>query len=103
MTTARNSTRKYFRKSPLNRRCCPLMARGPQPMPPKAGGECPAHSGHQKQEPAGSGPWPFARLSFGHLVRLRQERWRHGEPKRLCSLEIDDEVVLGRLLDGHLA
>ena len=38
--------------------------------------------------------------SFDHLIRQRQQRWRDGEAKRLCGLEVDDELELGRLFDG---
>jgi hypothetical protein len=34
----------------------------------------------------------------GHLVGEREQRWRHLEAERLCGLEVDRELVLGRCL-----
>jgi hypothetical protein len=38
--------------------------------------------------------------SANHLFRQDQERWWHRDPKRLGSLEIDDQLELHGLLDG---
>src|SRR5262249_36401277 len=42
-------------------------------------------------------PRRSARL-FDHLVGEREQRWRHLEAERLCGLEVDRELVLGRRL-----
>src|SRR5262245_26093931 len=39
---------------------------------------------------------------FDHLVGGGQQRGRNGEAERLCSLEIDNEFVLGRRLHRHV-
>jgi hypothetical protein len=41
--------------------------------------------------------------SLDHLVGASDERRRHGEAKRLCGLEIDDELEFGGCLHGKLA
>src|SRR5947208_11384745 len=46
----------------------------------------------------------IARTSlFDHLVGASEQRWRHLDPERLGSLEVDDEPEAGRKLDRHLA
>src|SRR5690349_3929004 len=42
------------------------------------------------------------RLLFDDLVGAGEDRWRHGEAKRLRGLEIDDQLELGRLLDWQI-
>jgi hypothetical protein len=37
-------------------------------------------------------------VSFDHLVGAGEERRRHFDAERLCCLEIDDKLVLGRCL-----
>jgi hypothetical protein len=39
---------------------------------------------------------------FDHLVGANQECFWDCEPKRLCGLEIDDKLELGRLLDRYV-
>ena len=50
---------------------------------------------------------PIARTvdhaSIDHLAGPDEERRGKGEAERPCGLEIDDELELGRLLDGQLA
>src|SRR6516165_7548990 len=41
--------------------------------------------------------------SFDHLVGQREQRWRNFQPERPGSLEIDDELELGRLHHRQLA
>src|SRR5262245_5577873 len=41
---------------------------------------------------------PFRFTSLDHLVGTREQRWRHFEAERLGSLEVDGQLVLGRLL-----
>ena len=43
-----------------------------------------------------------ARLS-DHLIRLEQECRGEREPERLGSLEVEDQLELGRLLHGQVA
>src|SRR5262245_59641230 len=38
-----------------------------------------------------------------HLVSAREKRWWNGDAESLCSLEIDDQVVLGRRLHRKIA
>jgi hypothetical protein len=38
---------------------------------------------------------------FDHLVGAGEQRGRHVETKRLCSLEVDDNIETGRLLDRY--
>jgi|SRR5262245_30389945 len=40
---------------------------------------------------------------FDHLVGNGLKRERHGEADRVCSLEVDDELELGRLLDAKVS
>src|SRR5262249_45833939 len=40
--------------------------------------------------------------SFDHLVGAAEQRQRHSNAKRLCSLEIDDKLDFGCLLDRQL-
>src|SRR5262245_10639128 len=40
--------------------------------------------------------------SIDHLVRSEQERLRYRQPQSLRGLQIDDELELGRLLDGQI-
>jgi hypothetical protein len=40
--------------------------------------------------------------SFNHLVCTREWHWRHGDAERFGSLEIDDEIELGRLHDRQI-
>src|SRR6266536_2083173 len=39
---------------------------------------------------------------LGDLIRPQQECGRDGQAKRLCGLEIDRKLKLGRLLDGQI-
>ena len=39
---------------------------------------------------------------FDHLVGAQQERFRDGQTQRFRSLEIDDKLERGRLLDRNL-
>src|SRR5262245_31931778 len=39
---------------------------------------------------------------FDHLVGASEQRWWYGEPKRLGGLQIDHQLVLGRLLHGKV-
>jgi hypothetical protein len=41
--------------------------------------------------------------SLNHLVGAQQERLRDRQPERLRRFKIDDEIVLGRLLDRDVA
>jgi hypothetical protein len=41
--------------------------------------------------------------SLYHLVRKREQFWRHFQPERPRSLEIDDQLEFGGLLDRKLA
>jgi hypothetical protein len=41
-------------------------------------------------------------LSFDHLVGRGEQRGRYGEPEGLSSLEIDDQLELGWLLDRKI-
>src|SRR5204863_6091452 len=43
-----------------------------------------------------------SRPLFDHLVGAGEQRLRHGEAERLGGLHIDDELELGRLLDGQV-
>src|SRR5215475_11591624 len=50
--------------------------------------------------------WPHThtgRTSFDHLVSSGEQRIRHSETERLCSLVVDHQLVLGRLLEGQIA
>src|ERR1700693_3266774 len=40
--------------------------------------------------------------SFDHLVGAGEQCWRHGNPKRFCGFEIDDEVESRRLLNRQI-
>jgi hypothetical protein len=40
--------------------------------------------------------------SFDHLVGAGEQPWRHGETKRLSSLEVDYQLELGRVLDRQV-
>lgn len=40
---------------------------------------------------------------FDHLVGCREQGLRYGEPERVGSRQIDDEIKLGRLLDRKVA
>jgi hypothetical protein len=66
----------------------------------QGGGRCWAHSPcllcAQRQTHAPQGP------SFNNVIGAGEQRRRHGETERLRSLEIDDEVKLGRLLDRNV-
>src|SRR4051794_34401405 len=42
------------------------------------------------------------RFLFDHVVGAGEERWRHGDPERLCGLQVDDECDFGRLLNGEI-
>ena len=46
---------------------------------------------------------PTSPKSLDHLIRPLQQRRRHRQPERLGSLEVDDQLELGRLLDGQVA
>src|SRR5262245_1120346 len=37
-----------------------------------------------------------------HLVRLKEDRWKDGEPKSLNGLQVDHELELRRLLHGQV-
>ena len=39
---------------------------------------------------------------FDHFVSPQPNRWRHREAKRLGGLEVYDELVTGRKLDGQI-
>jgi hypothetical protein len=39
---------------------------------------------------------------FDHLVGAREQRGRNGEAERLCGLQIDYQLELGRLLDRQV-
>src|SRR5215831_15008896 len=41
--------------------------------------------------------------SLNHLIGAQQERLRDSQPKRLGGGQIDDEIELGRLLNGNVA
>jgi hypothetical protein len=41
--------------------------------------------------------------SLDQLVRPPQQRRRDGQPERHGGLEVDDQLELGRLLDGQVA
>ena len=41
-------------------------------------------------------------LLLDHLVRLEEEHRGDREAKRLCGLEVDDELELHGLLDGQV-
>jgi hypothetical protein len=41
-------------------------------------------------------------LLLDHFVGAGEQRWWHFEPKRLRSLEVDDQLELGRLFDGEV-
>jgi hypothetical protein len=43
------------------------------------------------------------RRSLDDLVGARQHRDRHVKPERLGRLEIDDQLVFGRLLNGKVS
>jgi hypothetical protein len=40
--------------------------------------------------------------SFDDLVGAGEDRWRDGEAERLRSLEINDQLEFGRLLDWQI-
>src|SRR5215813_7737205 len=42
------------------------------------------------------------RHSLNHLVRCAEQRLRNGQTKRLCGLEIDNQLILGRRLNRHV-
>jgi hypothetical protein len=39
---------------------------------------------------------------FDDLVGAGEDRWRHGQPERFGGLEIDDQLEVGRLVDGQI-
>jgi len=41
-------------------------------------------------------------LLLDHLVGAGESRGRHGETKRLCSLQVEDQLELGRLLHWQI-
>jgi hypothetical protein len=41
-------------------------------------------------------------MLFDHLVRPQEERLWNCEPEHLGRLEVDDQLELGRLLDGKI-
>ena len=41
--------------------------------------------------------------SFDYFVGAGEQRGRHGEAERLCSLHVDNEIELGRLLDRNVS
>jgi hypothetical protein len=43
------------------------------------------------------------RFSFDDLVGVGEQRRRHGEPKRLCGVEVDRQYEFGRLIVGNIA
>src|SRR6516164_7752633 len=45
---------------------------------------------------------PHRRASFDHLVGAGEHRQRNAEAECLCSLQVDDQFDLDRLLDRHL-
>jgi hypothetical protein len=42
------------------------------------------------------------RLLFDHLVGAGEDQRREGEPERFRSLEVDDQLEPGGLLDGQI-
>ena len=59
----------------------------------------PAASGHAAAAPPRN-VMNSRRLSFDHLVGLREQSWRDGEAERPGGCEIDDQVQLGWKFDG---
>jgi hypothetical protein len=43
------------------------------------------------------------RSLIDHLIGNREERWRNFDAERFRSLEVDDQLELGRFLDGKVA
>src|SRR6516162_81350 len=70
----------------------------------------------RKQESSALGPrfrggdeYPFelhtafsARRSFDYLIGTAEYCWRNGQAERFCSLQIDDQLELCRLLDREV-
>src|SRR5262249_51639303 len=48
-------------------------------------------------------PAPARAGLFDYLVGASEQRWWHFEAQRLCSLEIDDQLVLGRRLHRQVS
>src|SRR5260221_7599142 len=68
-----------------------------------------ARPGYGSASPTRPGParrheraW-WSRVSLDHFVRAKQQLLRNNKPDRLRALEIDDELDLRGLLDGHVA
>src|SRR5260370_10838853 len=86
-------------------------ASAPSTMPARATScsiwSAPMRSGRSRSKPSRATccrSWPISALEplFDHLVGLRQERARHGEPERLGGLEVDHQFEFGRLLDRQI-
>jgi hypothetical protein len=49
----------------------------------------------QKETRAGAATWDKTAL-LNHLIGTREQRWRHLDAERVCCLEVDGQLILGR-------
>src|SRR5713101_4838135 len=76
-----------------------------QPGVRRSWGKCasafPSPTASASKCPARLTPGPFSWMN--HLIRAPQHRRRDRQPERLRGLEVNDQLELGRLLDGQVA
>jgi len=66
------------------------------------GGEDRIRSDHRDYRPNARATWRYLDPRRGRQRAISEDRWRHGEAKRIRGLEIDDQLERSRLLDRQI-